>query len=111
MTYGTSAYSQTPYSFLPYSSVFTLNGVANGLAISQTIATGIEYKTLIAILKVGGVVRVHADKGGNIISAVINSDKDRIDFKVLQNGSIRDGYITNPNKFMYFEILKSQIGT
>lgn len=107
MTYGISAYSQAPYSTLPL--IFSLNGVANGSSASQTVVAGLEYKTLIAILNAGGIVRVHADKGGNIISASINANKDRIDFKVLQNGSIRDGYITNTRKFMYFEILKTEI--
>lgn len=108
--YGISSYSQTPYSTLPVGEI-VINGTANGSSFSQTYASGFEYKTLIAILNAGGVVRVHADKGGNIVSASINANKDRIDFKVMQNGSIRDGYITNPNKFMYYKILKTQINS
>lgn len=108
--YGISSYSQIAYSSLPARQI-DINGIANGSSSSQTSVSGFEYKTLIAILNAGGIIRVHADKGGNIVFASINEDKNRIDFKVMQDGSIRDGYITNPDKFVYYKILKTQINS
>lgn len=111
MTYGTSSYSELPYSTLP-GRFFNLEVISDAVSSSESILTILRYKKLEAIGNRRNLIEVflgvNGTGKGNIISATRFSD-NRVNLKVAQSGIQRDAYVEDPGGIAVYKLIETEI--